>query len=223
MTVLCSVMVCCSKVSKDPKQEILRILEIQELAYDDQTEENKKKFMETCTDSVMFVSGDDGGVLMTPLVYVNDFADGYLAKPHDRKFQFYDNTVIVTSLHQGFIVLGTDSLLLNSRSTKVFVKEKDQWKMAYVTFAPVPVLYNKIIQPNEAVFKNYAGVYAGARGARDSVYVVNGKVFVSGDELLPVNDSTFVGKTYFGKTIFSKDHYTFEWIDGQRISFRKIK
>jgi hypothetical protein len=213
----------CSSQQVDPKGELLRILEIQEAAYDDQSAENKRKFIETCTDSLIFIGGDDGGMMLTPQAFANDFADGYTRKPYDRTFQIYENTAIVNSKHQGFKLLANDTLYLNWRSTKVFVKEKGSWKMGYITYAPLPIRYDKIAQLNPAVYESYVGIYDTGTGGRDSTYIENGKLYSSGSELLPLNDSTFIGQGYFGKSIFSKTHYTFEWNDGQRIRFPKIK
>jgi len=218
---LLAIMVACAP-HEDPRKEILRILEIQEMAYDNQSDENKKKFLETCTDSVIFVGGDDGGMLTNSQAYIEDLADGYTQKPHDRKIQIHGNTAIVTSIHQAFKMLGKDSLLINARSTKVFVKEDGKWKMAYVTYAPMPVLYNKITRLNAETLESFAGIYDFA-GTRDSIYIENEKLFFGGSALSPINDSTFIGNGFFGKVIFAKDHYTFEWTDGQRIRFNKIK
>ncbi len=208
---------------QDPRQEILRLLEIQELAYDNQSKENKNKFIETCTDSLWFIGGDDGGMLVTPKAYVEDFGDGYIKKPYDKKIQVYDNAVLVTSLHQAFKKLSNDSLLLNARMTKTFVKQDGKWKMACVAYAPLAVVYNKTTTLDPKIFTKYIGIYDVGGGVRDSVYVDNGKLFWSGTEMFALNDSTFIGQGYFGKTIFGKSHYTFEWNDGQRIRFNKIR
>lgn len=212
----------------DAKAEILRILEVQETAYDNQTEENKSKFIATCTDSLIFIGGDDGGMMMTPKAHVGDLADGYSKKPYNRKFQFYDNTAIVVSLQQAYKLLADDTLFLNVRYTKIFVRENEQWKMAYVTYAPLPVLYNKTttIDPNK--FAPYTGVYDLGEGLRDSVFVEDGKVYSdinhSGkSEILALNDTTFIGDGYFGRVFFAKNGYTFEWNDGQRIKFKKVR
>lgn len=204
------------------KAEIMRLLEIQETTYDNQSEENKKKAIATGTDSLIFIGGDDGGILFTPKAWVGDFADGYTRKPYNRHFQFYDNTAIVTSLQQGFKLLGGDTLYLNSRTTKVFVKENGAWKMAYVTYATLPVLYNKTVKPNQSVLPSYSGIYDLGSGIRDSVFVKDEKLYSGDSELLAINDSTFIGRDYFGKAIFARDHYTFEFNDGQRIRFNKI-
>lgn len=216
------VLTSCSR-QQDPKTELLRILDLQEAAYDNQTPENKQKFIETCTDSLIFLGGDDGGMMYTPKGYVADFADGYTKRPYERKLQIYDNTAIVTSLQQAFKILGTDTLLLNMRYTKVFVKENDTWKMAYVTYAPLPIHYEKTVQVNPSVLEKYVGIYDLGTTGRDSVYIQDAKLYSSGSELLATNDSTFIGEGYFGKAIFAKSHYTFEWNDGQRIRFARIK
>ena len=198
------------------------------MAYDNQTAENKQKFMETCTDSLIFVGGDDGGILYTPKSYVNDLANGYSQKPHHRAFQLYDNTAIVTSFHQAWKLLAKDTLLINVRSTKVFVKENEKWKMAYVTFAPLPVLYFKSQVSKNADFSRYAGIYDAGNSTVDSIFVENGKIYSdvahSGkSELTPINDSTFLGDGYFGKIIFKEKYYEFEFSDGQRIKFDRIR
>lgn len=91
----------------------------------------------TCEDSLIFIGGDDGGLATSANAYVHDLADGYTIKPHNRTFRIYENTVIVTSLHQAYKLFGKDTLYLNVRSTKVsYVKDGITWKMAYTTYAP---------------------------------------------------------------------------------------
>lgn len=216
------------------KAEIGRLLAIQEKWYGVHTAEAFAAIVnETCADSLLFIGGDDGGILNTAESYVRDQADGYLVRPYQRRFQVYDNTVIVTSLHQGYKVFNDDTLKLNSRSTKIFAKVDGNWRMVYVTYAPTPVLYNQTIPVREETLSKYEGVYQLAANTGDTVKVIEGKLYsVAGSyrsELLPVNDSTFLGQGYFGRTVFSVgndgkiSHYTFEWTDGQRIAFMKIQ
>lgn len=184
-------------------------------------------------DSLVFVGGDDGGMAVSADDYVNDLADGYIEKPHDRQFQIYENTVIVTSLHQGYKLLSNDTLLLNSRSTKVFIRDGDSWKMAYVTYAPRPVLYSRVVKVADETLKSYEGEYRIDTTTADKIVVRDHRLIsmVGGyeSELRPINDSTFIGIDYFGKVVFVKNrkgivtHYIFEWSDGQRIVFPKVK
>jgi len=105
--------------------------------------------------------------------------------------------------------------------------------MVYVTYAPIPVLYNKVLPRNDKLFETYAGVYRESPSQLDTISVVDGKVFLtvgsSRSELFPINDSTFVGDGYFGRTVFVKNsqgvvtHNYFEFPDGQRLIFPKVK
>lgn len=216
------------------KRELLEVLEIQEAAYDNQTEENKKKFLATCADSVIFIGGDDGGMMTSAEAYVADLANGYIEKPHDRTFRFHGNTAIAISIHKAYKLLAQDTLFLNVRYTKIFVRENGQWKMTYVTYAPLPILYNKPVKVDVSKLRRYEGIYDIGDNLLDSVFVEDGKIYSevahSGkSELIPINDSTFIGHGYFGRAIFGgipskpASHYTFEWSDGQRIKFKRVR
>ena len=217
------------------KAEIESILKIQEDIYNgSHSAAELKKMAATCEDSMIFIGGEDGGMHVSSAGYINDLADGYTQKPHDRYYRIYDNTVIVSFLQQAYKLFGKDTLYLNVRVTKVFVRKGKEWKMAYTTNAPLAINYTKpqVIHPEN--FKGYEGQYSVGAPWTDTVTVTDGKVLsaITGsakDELIPVNDSTFIGEGYVGKAIFGRNaegkvtHYTFEWPDGQRIRFAKIK
>jgi hypothetical protein len=215
------------------KAEIEQILQIQEEAYDQNDEQGRLKIASTCEDSLLFVGGDNGGLATSSDYYVHDLADGYSQKPHDKIFRIYDQTVIVTSIHQSYKTFGKDTIYFNGRSTKVFVRNGKTWKMAYVTYAPLPVIYTKPDYSNAEKFLAYEGLYEQGSTV-DTVSVANGKLYMNAggpgkSELLPINDSTFMGKDYFGKTVFARNsagvvtQSYFEFPDGQRLVFRKIK
>ena len=230
---------CTTHVGKSPakefiKAEIEEILRIQDDAYDQNNEEGRLRLASTCVDSLFFVGGDTGGLATTADYYVHDLADGYIERPHDRVFAIYDHTVIVSSLHQSYKLFNKDTIYFNVRSSKVFVRQGEHWKMAFVTYAPLPVNYTKPDKFNATVFSAYAGFYEGGTSPADTVSVANGKVYLSSmptpqTELIPLNDSTFIGSGYVGKTVFSRNkagkvtHSYFEFPDGQRIKFRKLK
>ncbi|QHT71759.1 hypothetical protein GXP67_36405 [Rhodocytophaga rosea] len=141
--------------------------------------------------------------------------------------------MIVTALQQTFKVFHTDTIYFNSRYTKVFVKKEKEWKMAFVTYAPLPLQYIKPQKSNPNVFKDYAGLYQSGPSTADTITVIDRKVYLNAgtdkSELIPINDSTFYGEGYFGKTVFIRNdqgrvtHNYFEFTDGQRIIFPKIK
>lgn len=228
---------CKSKSSTDIaviKAEIEKILKIQEDAYSQNNEPARIKFASTCDDSLLFVGGDDGGIQNTANFYVHDFANGYTTRPHDRTYRIYNNTVIVTSLQQVFELFNKDTIFHNTRYTKVFVKGGKDWKMAYVTYAPLPVIYTKRQVVNERILQDYVGLYQESPTVTDTVAVVEGRIIITDhgnnkSELIPMNDSTFFGNDYFGKTVFVRNnrgivtHNYFEFPDGQRIIFPKIK
>ncbi|MGC3945028.1 MAG: nuclear transport factor 2 family protein [Chryseolinea sp.] len=216
------------------KQEIERILKIQEDAYGNRSEDILEQVKATCMDSLVFVGGDNGGMVASSDFYVHDLADGYTEKPHDYHFQIYDEMVIVTSVHQGYKLLSNDTLLLNSRSTKIFKRDGESWKMAYVTYAPIPVMYNKVPTIAERVLRQYEGKYQLDSSTVESVALRDGKLISTigrsdETELIPYNDSTFLIAGFFGRSVFVKGkdghatHYYYEWIDGQRIIFPSIK
>ncbi len=214
--------------------EVEKLLKIQEQAYDERSEENIQKLLATCDENLIFVGGDDGGMLTNAKAYVSDLADGYTIKPYDYQFKVDGSTVIVTSKHQAFKLLGADTLFLNARSTKIFVKKTGGWKMTYVTYAPLAILYFSYVRKQPEVFRDYAGIYDLGNNLLDSVYLEGTRVLSSvdgsgGSEIFPINDSTFTGDGYFGRVIFGRNakgtvtHYTFEWNDGQRIRFNKVR
>lgn len=216
------------------KAEIDSILAIQEAAYDLNNEEGRQQLKATCDDSLVFVGGDNGGQATSANYYVHDLADGYSKKPTEKTYRIYESTVIVTSLYQSFKKFDRDTIYFNARSTKVFVKNDNRWKMAYVSYAPLPVLYNKPYAPNPAVLSAYAGLYRESETVTDTILVENGKLYIAvtgtpRSELIPINDSTFYNHGYFGRTVFSKNdkgrvtHNYYEFPDGQRLIFPKIK
>jgi hypothetical protein len=216
------------------KADIENILQLQENIYGSHNEDELKKFAATCEDSLVFIGGDDGGMMVSSIAYVHDLADGYTQRPRNRSFRIYDNTVIVNSIHQGYKLFGKDTLYLNARSTKIFIRNGKEWKMAYVTYAPLPISYTKPGDSNPKNFTAYEGQYSFDASALETITVTGGKIYTSTngspkEELIPLNDSTFMGEGYLGKAIFNKDaagkvtHYTFEWPDGQRLKFPKVK
>jgi hypothetical protein len=228
---------CCSKPTvnqKSVRATIDSILTVQDIAYDENTEEGRQLLKSTCVDSLIFIGGDVGGMATTSDYYVHDLADGFTERPHDRTYRIYDNTAIVSSLHQSFKVFNLDTIYFNSRSTKVFVRQGSDWKMAYVTYAPLPVNYTRPVKFDRNKLSDYAGLYEVGPGVVDTVNVVDGRVYLSSGnapraELIPLNDSTFIGDGYVGRTIFSRNkkgqvtHNYFEFPDGQKIHFRKVK
>ncbi|HZY81699.1 MAG TPA: nuclear transport factor 2 family protein [Cyclobacteriaceae bacterium] len=217
------------------KREIEKLLEIQERTYGTKVAEELKEFAATCSDSMVYIGGDNGGPpVASKEVYVHDLADGYITRPYDRFYRFYDNMVIVSSKHQGMKILAGDTLRLNSRTTKIFVKEGSEWKMAYFTYAPLPIVYFKTTMANPRALTDYIGAYEIEPGVIDSITVLDGRLYsnVAGggkEEMKALNDSTFIGDGYFGKVFFPRDksgkvtHYTFEWTDGQRINFPRVR
>lgn len=213
------------------KAEIESLLKIQEDAYGVHTEAARKAVRGTCMDSLVYIGGDNGGMVASADFYVHDLADGYIERPHDRHFQIYNDMAIVTSVHQGYKLFGNDTLFLNSRSTKIFKPFEGTWKMAYVTYASLPVMYFATHGVAEKILKQYEGEYKLDASATETIFVRDGKLIskTGNDEieLVPLNDSTFMIPGYFGKSVFSNrtvdSGYYFEWVDGQRISFARIR
>jgi len=216
------------------KAQIDSILKVQEDAYDLNNEVGRKILVETCVDSLMFIGGEDGGLVQSADFYVHDLADGYSQRPANRTYRIFDNTAIVSSVQQTFKVINRDTIFFNSRSTKVFIRIKNTWKMTYVSFAPLPVLYHKVARVDDKLLQTYAGLYRSSEHSMDTISVSNGKVFLlqggnPKSELFPLNDSVFFGDGYFGNTIFSKNrhgrvtHMYYQYPDGQRIIFPKVR
>jgi hypothetical protein len=216
------------------KAEIETLLKVQEDAYGDHSSEARKRIRETCMDSLVYIGGDNGGMVVSADFYVSDLADGYKERPHDKHFQIFEDMVVVTSLHQGYKVFNDDTLLLNSRSTKIFTRDGGTWRMAYVTYAPLPVTYFQSKQVDNTILKSFEGEYRLDSTTVETISVRDNQLIstINGSDasvLQSLNDSTFVLEGYFGKSVFVKDkkgkvtHYYYEWPDGQRINFSKVK
>lgn len=232
VAIVLMLLTCCAPDHASIKSEISRLLAIQERVYGNHSPEAMDTMASTSFDSLMFIGGEDGGMMNTAQAYAHDQADGYIVRPHHHHFQIYDNTVIVTSLHQGYKMFNNDTLKINTRSTKIFARQDGVWKMAYITFAPLPVIYDKTTKVDSTMLKQYAGIYQLSPTEKDSIIVDGDRLYsVAGNyrsELKAINDSTFIGDGYFGKTTFSKNrqnqvtHYRFEWFDGQQINFARL-
>lgn len=227
---------CAEQPKQSPQNDraaIDSLLKIQEDAYDQNNEEGRKILAATCDDSLIFVGGDDGGQVQSAQFYVHDLADGYAKRPSNRTYRIFDHTAIVTAIQQTYKVFNKDTIYFNARSTKVFVKEAGEWKMSYVSYAPLPVLYHPPFSGSSKGFEQFAGLYDNGGPAPDTVVVEGGRVFLAAagaprSELFPVSDYRFLGEDYFGTTGFEKDGtgqvsgMYYEYPDGQRIHFRKL-
>jgi hypothetical protein len=218
------------------KTEIEQILKIQEDAYAQHNEEGNKIMQSTCEDSLLYV-GTDGGIIKSSYGYAHDLADGWIERPHNKTFRFYKNTVIISAIGKGFYVNNNDTIFINNRTTKVFVKENNQWKMALTNSSPLEVSYFKPsnINCNPVLLAKYVGVYQREPKLADTISLVNGKLYGRSSsesqkiELFPLNDSTFMAEGYIEKMIFGIGvngkvaHYTLEFHDGQRVHNPKVK
>lgn len=213
------------------RAEIDKILKIQEDAYDLHSDEGRTAIAATCVDSLIFIGGDNGGQATSADFYVHDLADGYSKRPGKRTYGIYDHTVIVTSIHQSFKVFSRDTIYFNVRSTKVFVRVHNNWKMAFVTYAPRPVMYTKAKKVHPSTLKKYVGFYSVSKQAADTVSLVGNSLWIGAgadkSELIPINDSIFFTRDYFGKTGFvwmngKVTHCYYEFPDGQRLTFPKV-
>ncbi len=106
--------------------------------------------------------------------------------------------------------------------------------MAFITYAPLPVIYTKPEISNPDLFKDFAGLYRESPTVTDTISIAGGHVYLAPTgsektELVPLNDSAFISEGYFGKTVFSRNakgvvtHNYYEFPDGQRLVFTKIK
>lgn len=214
------------------REEIERILKIQEDAYDEHSDAGRAVLAATCVDSLIFIGGDDGGQATSSQYYVNDLADGYTQRPSQRTFRIFENTVVVTSIHQSFKLFNQDTIFFNARATKVLVKFNEGWKMVFTTYAPLPVMYGNARNVGLEVLEKYAGRYSAGELGTDTVIVADNKLWVGGGgertELVPINDSTFFTRDYFGRTGFiwkgeQVTGYYYEFPDGQRLTFPRIR
>lgn len=219
------------------KAEIERILKVQEDAYALHNEDGYKIIQSTCEDSLTY-AGNDGGIMLSAYDYSRDLADGWIKRPYNKIFRFYNNTVIVSAIYKSYYLQNGDTMFINNRITQVFVRDNNQWKLAHVGTAPLPVSYFK--KPvnrytNPALFSQYVGIYQRGPKMADTVSLVNGNIYLRPTneskriELVSLNDSTFMIEGYLGRIIFGKGkggkvtQYSYEQYDGQRMSFPKVK
>lgn len=211
------------------RKEIDSILRVQDEAYHENSEAAQRRMAATCVDSLIFVGGDDGGMVTSAEFYTHDLADGFVEWPHDRTYQFYGRTVITTAIYKSFKRLNKDTIYFKNRSTKVFVKQTNGWKMVYVSFAPLPLHYEPRVQVEPAKLAQFVGVYEGATESPDTVKLIDGRLYLApSTELIPINDSTFVGEGFSGQTVFHRTpagkvtYSYFVFPDGQKIKFAKL-
>ncbi len=214
----------------DVRSEIDSILLIQDNAYQENSEPARQRMAATCVDSLLFVGGDDGGMVMSAQFYAHDLADGFIERPHDRTYQLYDNTVITTAVFKSYKLFNRDTIYFHNRSTKVFIKDHGKWKMASIAIVPIATHYERRISLDPKALEPLAGIYEGPFGATDTVSIVDGKLVLSpASVLVPLNDSTFISEDYPGRTVFHRDkqgrvgYNYYEFVDGQRVRFKKLK
>jgi hypothetical protein len=226
-----------SQNTEQIKAEIERILKVQDDAYALHNEEGYKIIESTCEDSLTY-AGNDGGIMLSAYDYSRDLADGWIKRPHNKIFRFYNNTVVVSAIYKSYYLQNGDTMFINNRITQVFVRDNNQWKMVHVGTTPLPVSYFK--KPakrnnNPALFTKYAGIYQRGPKIADTVSLVNGNIYLHPTnereriELVSLDDSTFMIEGYLGRIIFDKNaigkvtQYSYEQYDGQRMSFPKVK
>jgi hypothetical protein len=211
------------------KAEIERILKVQEDAYMQNNEDGMRKLAATCVDSLMFVN--EGGIMTSAYKWSHDMDNGYIERPHDKTFQFYNNVVLVSYIDKSYYLMGSDTIYLDNRITKTFLKINDIWKMISLCLSRCLVNYTKPSHGNAALYPDYVGIYKLSSTVADTVILINGELRNENGKtkLYPLNDSTFMTKEYQGKNIFSKNargkvtHQIYEFPDGQRFRIPKVK
>ena len=211
------------------KAEIERILKVQEDAYMQNNEDGMRKLAATCVDSLMFVN--EGGIMTSAYKWSHDMDNGYIERPHDKTFQFYNNVVLVSYIDKSYYLMGSDTIYLDNRITKTFLKINDKWKMISSCLSRCLVNYTKPSRGNAALYPDYVGIYKLSSTVVDTVLLINGELCNENGKtkLFPLDDSTFMAKKYQGRTIFSKNargkvtHQIYEFPDGQRFRIPKVK
>jgi len=214
------------------KAEIERILKVQEDAYMQNNEDGMRKLAATCVDSLMFVN--EGGIMTSAYKWSHDMDNGYIERPHDKTFQFYNNVVLVSYIDKSYYLIAGDTIYLDNRITKTFLKINDKWKMISSCLSRRLVNYTKTGHGNPALYHDYVGVYQIEPAVADTILLINGKLYVrkttesEKTKLFSINDSTFMAEGYLGKMIFGKGisgkvkDYTLEFYDGQRVHIPKV-
>jgi hypothetical protein len=196
-------------------------------------EDGMRKLASTCVDSLMFVN--EGGIMTSAYKWAHDLDNGYIDRPHDKTFQFYNNVVLVSYIDKSYFMIAGDTIFLDNRITKTFLKIDNQWKMISSCLSRRLVNYTKPGHSNPALYPDYIGVYQVSPTLADTVLLINGNLYLRNTndsertKLYPLDDSTFMAKEYQGRNIFSKNaggkvtHEIYEFPDGQRIHYPKVK
>ena len=163
------------------KAEIEQVLKVQDDALAQHNEDGNKKMQSTCMDSILYV-GNYERILMSAHDYSFDMAYGWTEKPHDITFRFFNNTVIVSAIYKSYYFNNEDTLYMHNIMTKVFMRDSNKWKMAYIGHSPTPVSYYKAsnyTKGNPALNPAYVGVYQINPKSADTILLINGNLYAA--------------------------------------------
>ena len=167
--------------------------------------------------------------------WAHDMDNGYIERPHDKTFQFYNNVVLVSYIDKSYFMIAGDTIFLDNRVTKTFLKIDNQWKMISSCLSRRLVNYTKPGHSNPALYHNYVGIYQESPTVADTILLINGKLYIrtttdsKRSKLFSLNDSTFMSEDYPGKIIFARGAggkvtcCYYEFNDGQRVHIPKVK
>jgi hypothetical protein len=220
--------------SDSVRAQIGKILLIHENAVTENNAKGRKLIQELCMDSLLY-EGTDGIITKVSSEYFsNDQFSGYKEKPHNKIIEIYGNSALASFVTKGYYLLTRDTVFYDVRCTRLFVRSRYQWKLAYSGITQLAVNYTEAAQNNPVLYPDFTGIYQADSAFSDTVSIINNELYIirTGehvkDKLIPVNDSCFFSKDVLGVTNFNRAagkvySYTFILVDGQRITARKVK
>jgi hypothetical protein len=233
------IIICFSRCNQKPAQELpssnpdsvkKTIIALNEGIF--RSLDNPEKFRTFYEDSILsaFTNGE---IKTSSIALSHELWHNYIL-PHDYSFRLFGNTAILSYLFTHYAIHNKDTILHNIRSTKTFVFNNGQWKVACSAGTEIYDNHFKpIIDKHEKDYASYAGYYQSNKGEIDTVFVKDGKLYdkSGGDGTLnfPVSDGEYMIKGDFGRLSFGKDskgvvtYYTITDIDGQQWVCPKIK
>jgi len=195
--------------------------------------DNPEKFRAFYEDSILSAF-TNGQIMTSSIALSHELWHNYIL-PHDYSFRLFGNTAILSYLFTHYVIHNKDTIFHNIRSTKTFVFNNGQWRVACSAGTEIYDNHFKpIIDKHEKEYASYVGNYQYGDGHIDTVFVKNGKLYdKSGDPdgawNFAVSDGEYMIKEELDRLSFGKDskgvvtYYTITNPDGQYWVCPKIK
>ncbi|MBS1600555.1 MAG: hypothetical protein JST75_20175 [Bacteroidetes bacterium] len=191
-------------------------------------------FESFCEDSVIFEDYDDTYFTSSKQIS-HDLASGTIQPPHDIDFHLYGQTAIISYVESFREHFYNDTIYHEVRAVRTFVNDNGKWKLASGVNTLKPKNYHQpIIEKNQNLYNEYAGIYQVISSFADTFFVKDKKLYYAGTGgvpqlLFPVNESEYMVKDDLVRVIFGRNpdgkvgYYYMVRPDGQKIKVPKVK